>query len=136
MSNPCLFMVENDFILISNNQNHFSKIPNLKLNNWKGKYTGVDIVPGLINEAKKRNPEVDILNGDITNKDFKVDKHDFVIASGVMNESLTSGENTVHIKSMLENMFRLANKMVCIDFPINKPLDIKSSSIPSLFKSW
>ena len=88
----------------------------LKLNNWKGKYTGIDIVPGLITEAKKRNPEIDILTGDITNKDFTIDKHDFVIASGVMNESLPSGENKTHIKSMLENMFRLSKKMVSVDF--------------------
>jgi len=88
----------------------------LKLNGWKGNYTGVDIVPGLINEAKKNNPDLKLLIGDITNNEFSLDKHDFVIASGVMNTALPSGENEFHIKNMLEHMFKLANKAVCADF--------------------
>jgi len=88
----------------------------LKSNGWQGTYTGVDIVPGLIQLAKARHPDLSLLVADITGDDATIETHDYVIASGTMNAVLPSGENDRHTWEMLQAMFTLANKAVCVDF--------------------
>jgi SAM-dependent methyltransferase len=88
----------------------------LIIRGWEGKYTGIDIVPGLINMAKKRHPHLDLKVCDINSENSGVNSHDYVIASGIMNAQLASGENEEHIKTMLQSMFRLTNNLLAVDF--------------------
>jgi len=88
----------------------------LLINGWKGKYTGVDIVPGLVNAAKKRHPSIQLLIADINDQECGIETHDYVISSGMLNATLPSGENEAHIQKMLHSMFALAKTAVSVDF--------------------
>lgn len=83
---------------------------------WKGTYTGVDIVPGLLRVARERRPSVDVRLVDITSESQRLERYDYVIGSGVMNAKLPSGENPLQTQRLLQAMFELANKAVCVDF--------------------
>ena len=83
---------------------------------WSGSYCGVDLVPGLLKIAKERHPRLDLRNLDITADDLKLDMHDFVIASGLFNANLSSGENFEQITKALRNMYHLSRIAVCVDF--------------------
>lgn len=88
----------------------------LRLHGWKGQYTGIDIVPGLLAEARKQHPDIRLLQADIGSDDFSIENHDYVIASGIMNATLPSGQTEQNIIRNLKQMFRIANKAVCVDF--------------------
>jgi ubiquinone/menaquinone biosynthesis C-methylase UbiE len=83
---------------------------------WKGRYCGIDIVPGLLQVARERHPELDLREVDITASDVKLGSHDFVVASGMFNARLKRGDNLKHIEHALLNMRRIAKAAVCVDF--------------------
>lgn len=88
----------------------------LRQNGWSGRYTGLDIVPGVLARAQERFPEVTILNKDASAGLDDLAGHDFVIASGVMNLALPGGNNEAHIRQFLATMFNHAKVAVCADF--------------------
>lgn len=88
----------------------------LRARGWEGAYTGIDIVPGLLRIARERHPGLDIREADITVPSFPADAFDFVIASGVLNAALPSGDNRTHIASTLRAMLRAARVAAAVDF--------------------
>jgi SAM-dependent methyltransferase len=83
---------------------------------WNGPYYGIDIVPGLIEVARRLHPDLDIHVCDITSDACPQDKFDYIICSGVFNAKLSRSCNKDHIRKALHRMFNLIRKCVCIDF--------------------
>lgn len=71
-------------------------------------YTGVDIVPEFIKEAKKRFPEYDFYTRDYLDKPLKK-KFDVVVASGVLNSKV--GNKIEYCKKAIKTMFKQAKKV-------------------------
>ncbi|MBI3500573.1 MAG: class I SAM-dependent methyltransferase [Bacteroidetes bacterium] len=87
----------------------------LQQNGWKGKYTGIDIVPGLINEANKRYPKINFRLTDITSGKFN-EVHDWVFSSGALTSKTEEIDSHEHIRQMLQKMFALCRKGVSANF--------------------
>lgn len=83
---------------------------------WQGDYCGVDIVPGLLEMARVRHPGLDLREADITARDPGLPVSDYVIASGVFNARLHTGDNRRFTELALRRMFGLARAAVCVDF--------------------
>jgi SAM-dependent methyltransferase len=83
---------------------------------WHGRYSGIDIVPGLLEVAKKRHPNLDLRELDITAGELQAEKYDFVVASGVFNARLRHGDNLAFIESALRTMYGIARIAVAADF--------------------
>jgi SAM-dependent methyltransferase len=84
---------------------------------WRGEYQGIDIVPGLLDVARKRNPSLQVIEADIA--DFHSGdslQFDAVVASGIFNWKLDGDDNLAHIERTVRRMFELARKTVCVDF--------------------
>ena len=86
----------------------------MRAKGWKGNYHGIDIIPVLLDEAKKLYPEIKLENKDISEDQIK--GADYVIASGIFNAYLKDESNESHIEKSLIKMFELCNKAVCVDF--------------------
>lgn len=80
----------------------------LKATGFDGTYSGIDVNPGLLEEAKKRFPKCKFKQVDIL--ELKREKFDYIIASGIFNYDY--GQNLELIKKMLEKMFSLANRKI------------------------
>lgn len=83
---------------------------------WRGHYTGIDIVPGLLRIARERHPGLDVREFDITEKPDVPEGYDFVIASGTFNATLPSGDNEAHTEMALRHMYKCSRKATCVDF--------------------
>lgn len=88
----------------------------LKKNGWQGRYTGIDIVPGLLAVARERHPGIDVRELDITDESVTLDLYDFVISSGTFNAALPSGTNESHVLQALQRMHEHCRYCTCIDF--------------------
>ncbi len=88
----------------------------LKSQGWRGRYTGIDIVPGLLGVARQRHPGLDVREIDITDPTILLDEYDFVISSGVFNAALPSGTNESYIEASLKRMLQLSRQATCVDF--------------------
>jgi len=83
---------------------------------WRGRYTGIDIVPGLLEVARQRHPCIDVREADITDQTVLLDQYDFVISSGIFNAALPSGMNEVNVENALRRMVQLSRRATCVDF--------------------
>ena len=83
---------------------------------WRGRYTGMDIVPGLLDVARRRHPDLDLRELDITDDSMPVGEYDFVISSGALNATLPSGKNQTHIELALRNMYQRSRYATSVDF--------------------
>jgi SAM-dependent methyltransferase len=83
---------------------------------WRGRYTGVDIVPGLLDVARRRHPDLDIRELDITDESVALEEYDFVISSGALNAALPSGSNETHTAEALRSMYQRSRYATCVDF--------------------
>ena len=82
---------------------------------WHGQYTGIDIVPRLVEIARTRNQNLDVRLADL----FELSddrKYDYVISSGIFNGKLKYEDNKEHIRKALRKMFEIARVQVCVDF--------------------
>jgi SAM-dependent methyltransferase len=87
----------------------------LVLQGWNGEYRGLDIVPGLLAEARRRHPALDLQEADIAAYE-PADGFDVVVASGVFNARLRGDDNRAHIARSVERMYALSRRAVCVDF--------------------
>jgi SAM-dependent methyltransferase len=83
---------------------------------WRGRYTGIDIVPALLVEARRRYPGIALYERDASAGLADLPEHDVVIASGVLNLALPGGGNEAHIERLLSLMFEHAGIAVAVDF--------------------
>lgn len=88
----------------------------LRERGWRGRYTGVDIVPDLLSVARVRHPEIELHQPGIVTEGGNLKPHDFVIASGVFNARLKVGDNRMHICEASHRMHALSRIAVCVDF--------------------
>ncbi|MBU0638670.1 MAG: class I SAM-dependent methyltransferase [Planctomycetota bacterium] len=88
----------------------------LRAHGWRGRYTGVDIVPDLLAIASERHPDLDLRELDVTGDDARLDEFDFVIASGVFNAKLKVGDNREHIARALRALFGMTRTALSVDF--------------------
>ena len=83
---------------------------------WDGEYHGIDIVPGLLAEARRRHPALDLQEADIRAYEPPQGAFDVVVGSGVFNARLKSEDNRSHITRSVERMFALSRRALCVDF--------------------
>lgn len=88
----------------------------LRARGWTGLYTGLDIVPGLLEEAHRRNPLLDLREADIVQIGDGFPQYDLVVASGMFNAKLRAGDNRTHISESLNAMWGLARYYLAVDF--------------------
>ncbi len=74
-------------------------------------YTGVDILPEMVEEARRRHPSGTFISGDLL-EEIRLDEgsFDIVYSSGMFN--LKVGDNQRFLEQWLEEFFRLARKQV------------------------
>lgn len=87
------------------------------LKNTKNKnirYTGIEISQNHCIEAKKKYPEIEIINADFLYHNF--DKtYDYVIASGSFNIEMPDHDS--YLKTVINKMYQLANLGVAFNLP-------------------
>jgi trans-aconitate methyltransferase len=83
---------------------------------WDGTYTGVDVVPGLLEKARERHPDLDLRHLDFSEGAQGLPTHDFVVASGVFNGRLSKEDHAAYVLRTLRLMFDRARVAVCVDF--------------------
>ena len=89
----------------------------MNLDNYS--YTGIDIMPEFISEAKKNfnHENVNFVVSDLD--DFPSNSQfDYVIASGVFNSKLEN--NYEFIWNSMQKMFELSKEAICLDFLSDK----------------
>lgn len=87
----------------------------LKESGWKGEYVGIDIVPGLIKEAKVKYPKASFLLTDIIEDNY-TKKSDWIFSSGALTSKTEEVDSSLHLETMLKKMFSLCNKGVAVNF--------------------
>jgi len=76
-------------------------------------YTGIDLSPDLLAEARKRHPDAQFLCGDLFDMDFSEHGFDWVILSGTLNEQLyDEGDYACRV---IGKMFQLCRKGVAFN---------------------
>lgn len=88
----------------------------LKKKNISTKYTGVDVVPELIDLAKKKNPDLTLEIRDILTDKFEENSFDVVIENGIFNVTLEKEDTLEFTKRMIAEMFKIAKKTVVLTF--------------------
>ncbi|OIO66715.1 MAG: SAM-dependent methyltransferase [Zetaproteobacteria bacterium CG_4_9_14_3_um_filter_49_83] len=76
-------------------------------------YTGVDLSPDLLNEAKKRHPDATFHCGDLFDMDFTGQSFDWVVLSGALNEQLH--DNGEYARRCITRMYALCRKGVAFN---------------------
>jgi ubiquinone/menaquinone biosynthesis C-methylase UbiE len=77
-------------------------------------YTGIDIVPSLVEEAAKRHMDADFIVMDILDAPDDMEM-DYVVSSQGFNNKLTHTDNWELVKEVLAKCFRIAKKGVAFD---------------------
>ena len=88
----------------------------LRNSGWNGRYTGIDIVPALLDMARERDGGIDLHEKDVSELSPKEGMYDYVLSSGIFNASLICEDNRQHIVDTLSCMFALCKRAVCADF--------------------
>ncbi len=76
-------------------------------------YTGVDLSPDILTQAKKRHADGIFLSGDLFDMDFAEQSFDWVILSGALNEQLN--DDSAYAKSVIDRMYALCRKGVAFN---------------------
>lgn len=79
-------------------------------------YTGIDIVPELIQSAKNSKPEIDLEVRDLQESPYPPGSFDYVISSQVFNYRFSKQKNEQLVKEMLKLMYETARHGVAVDF--------------------
>jgi ubiquinone/menaquinone biosynthesis C-methylase UbiE len=87
----------------------------LKMKGINVQYTGIDIVPELIEAAKTKNPNLDLQIRDLQENPFQESSFDYVVCSQVFNLELGGNKNNILAKDMIRNMNKIARHGVAVD---------------------
>ncbi len=84
---------------------------------WRGKYTGIDIVPEYLDVAREKYPGIDVRLLDLFEDELD-GKFDYVFACGVFNEMIfdSADEQDAYVRKMIAKMFAVSMEGVGIDF--------------------
>ena len=98
----------------------------------KIRYTGLDIAPKMLEAARRKYPEAGFELKDIL-EEKDVPKADYIFCSGIFNiRTIDYKSHLVHVRSMLQRMFELANCGVAVNFlsegalPLSDPEGLNS----------
>lgn len=91
-------------------------------------YTGIDIVPEIIEKARVDAPAVDLQTRDIQQQPFADNSFDFVISSQVFNYRFEDGSNLQLVEEMLEAMLKISRVGVAVDF-LTKYVDFEEDHL-------
>ncbi len=84
-------------------------------NNPSVAYTGVDITPGILAEARRRQPDTQLLLADLFEEEpFPAHSFDVVFASGLFNLNL--GNNDAFIRRGVPRLLNLASRLLVVNF--------------------
>lgn len=75
-------------------------------------YTGIDITPEFIREAKKLYPNLNFIEGDYLQTPLE-QKYDIVVASGVLNSNVPN--NMAYRKSAIKTLFEGSKKVTALN---------------------
>jgi ubiquinone/menaquinone biosynthesis C-methylase UbiE len=87
----------------------------LAANGINVQYTGIDIVPELIEAAQTKHPDLDLQFRDLQEEPFPESSFDYVVCSQVFNLGLGADKNDTLVKDMLRNMYHTARQGVAVD---------------------
>jgi ubiquinone/menaquinone biosynthesis C-methylase UbiE len=82
-------------------------------------YTGIDLVPNLIDAAKYKYPNLHFEVRDLQEKPYPSNSFDYVICSQVFNFNLGSDKNMDLVEDMINRMFHISQHGVAVDFLTN-----------------
>ena len=88
----------------------------LSINNVNAIYTGIDIVPELIEAAKKKDSISRYEVRDIQLTPYQNDSFDYIVCSQVFNLKLINSSNLELVFSMLQLFSKISKKGVAVDF--------------------
>lgn len=79
-------------------------------------YTGIDLVPKLIEEARIRHPDATFMDGDVLGNVLEtyIPPQDFIIANGAFNFRFSHGNNYEVVEAFLSKCFPLAKKALAV----------------------
>lgn len=79
---------------------------------FKGRYSGIDLSPLLVDEARCRHPELDVRVTNLLLDPTDVEQHDFVVASGIFSARLDipPDEFELYAQHMIERMYGLCRR--------------------------
>lgn len=100
----------------------------LRKNGINVQYTGVDIVPELIESACAAHPGLDLHVRDLQENPFPESSFDYVVCSQVFNLHLGEGKNDALVRDMLRIMFRIARHGVAVDL-LSSYVDFKQDHL-------
>ena len=106
----------------------------LRAQGWEGRYTGVDLVPGLVEVARQRYPNLDVRVVDFSTADL-LESYDFVVACGAFNAKLVHTDNEQYIEEMLRRMWRHTRQVLACDF-MTTEVDYQASGAWHTDPSW
>jgi len=89
--------------------------PYLRSVGWKGRYCGIDIVPGLIEQGKKKYPHLDLRVLDIQNDELP-GCFDWVFSSAGLFNQMEEIDSYAHLKDMLTTMLGMCRKGISTNF--------------------
>lgn len=90
----------------------------LQLRGCEVDYTGIDLVPELIEQAHARQPGLDVRVQDLQLDMLPSASYDFVVCSQTFNLRFDnkSHDNTALVEDMMRRMFAIARRGMAIDF--------------------
>jgi ubiquinone/menaquinone biosynthesis C-methylase UbiE len=91
-------------------------------------YTGIDIVPELIQAARVAHPDLDLQVRDLQEHPFSESSFDYVVCSQVFNLHFGDTKNDALVRDMLRIMFRTARQGVAVDL-LTSHVDFKQEQL-------
>ena len=88
-------------------------LPYLEARFGELKYTGIDLAPSLVDEAKRRHPKGRFYCGDILDSAFS-EQCDYFLLSGAL--SFRIADNLAHSHAVLQRMFESCNRGLAANF--------------------
>ncbi|MFQ5355728.1 MAG: class I SAM-dependent methyltransferase [Mariprofundaceae bacterium] len=76
-------------------------------------YTGIDLSPDLLAEARKQHPATPFFDGDLFDMDFADQSFDWVLLSGALNEQLH--DDGAYARKVIERMYALCGRGVAFN---------------------
>ncbi len=88
-------------------------------------YTGIDLSPDLLTEARKRHQDGSFFDGDLFDMDFTDQSFDWVVLSGALNEQLH--DEGAYARSVIKRMYVICRRGVAFNL-----LDARQFSVHDL----
>jgi SAM-dependent methyltransferase len=91
-------------------------------------YAGIDVVGGMIEHAKKHNPEFTFYHGDFLAKEMG--SFDYVVCNGILTQKLSAStlEMNVYAQELIASMYSAANKGVAFNI-MNTHVNFQSENL-------